>query len=478
MTKRGWVWIVAGVLAVAAALVWNARRGAHHGTHARELPPVQAETVTVRRIPMESFSVSEGTVRPFQEATLSPKIMSSVAAVLVREGDRVRRGQELVRLEAADLQAGVEQAGAALDAASASAQAASSAARMEQEAAEADIRSASAAVREARAHLQMVQTGPRRQERAQANIAVEQAKAQYELAHSEAERMRALFRQDVVSKQRLEQAEAAEAVAKAALDSARQQADLVAEGSRAEELKAARERLAQAEARLSAARSRRLAAEMRRREAVAAAGQARQARAGLTGAKTMASYSVIRAPFDGVVVQRLVDPGDQVGPGSPVLVLEDRSRWQIEAFVPETEAAALRPGGRALVRIDSLGADEREARIAEVRPGGDPSTRTVRVKADILDTSRLASGLFGRLLVPRGVRSVVAVPESAIMDREGLARVWVVGKDGRAELRVVTPGETRDGMTAILSGLKDGEKVAIGNLDAIQEGVQVREAAR
>jgi RND family efflux transporter MFP subunit len=478
MTKRGWVWIAAGVIVVAAALLWNARRGAHHSTHARELPPVQAETMTVRRIPMESFSVSDGTIRPLQEATLSPKIMSSVVAVMVREGDRVRRGQELVRLEAADLQAGVEQAGAALSAASASAEAASSAARMEQEAAEADIRSATAAVQEARAYLQMVQTGPRRQERAQANIAVEQAKAQYDLAHSEAERMRALFRQDVVSKQRLEQAETAEAVAKAALESARQQADMVAEGSRAEELKAARERLAQAEARLAAAKSRRLAAEMRRKEAVAAAGQARQARAGLTGAKTMAGYSVIRAPFDGVVTQRLVDPGDQVGPGSPVLVLEDRSRWQIEAFVPEAEATALKPGDRALVRIDSLGGDEREACISEIRPGGDPSTRTVRVKADIRDTSRLASGLFGRLLVPRGVRSVVAVPENAILDREGMARIWVVGKDGRAELRVVTLGETRDGMTAILSGLKDGEKVAITNLDAIQEGVKIQEAAR
>ncbi len=478
MTKRGWIWVAAGVAVAAAVLVWNARRGAHHATHSRELPPVEARTETVKRVPMEAFSVSDGTVRPFQEATLSPKIMSSVVAVLVREGDRVRRGQELVRLEAADLQAGVEQAGAALAAASASAEAAGSAARMEQEAAEADIRTATAAVQEARAYLQMVETGPRRQERAQASIAVEQAKAQYELARSEAERMRALFRQDVVSKQRLEQAEAAELVAKAALESARQQADLVSEGSRAEELKAARERLAQAEARLAAARSRRLAAEMRRKEAVAAAGQARQARAGLQGAQTMAGYSVIRAPFDGVVTQRLVDPGDQVGPGSPVLVVEDRSRWQIESFVPETEATALKPGDRALVRIDSLGREEREARIAEVRPGGDPSTRTVRVKADIRDTSRLASGLFGRLLIPRGVRSVTAVPEQAIFDREGMARLWVVGKDGRAELRLVTLGETRNGMTAILSGLREGEKVVVSNIDAIEEGVKVQEAAR
>lgn len=466
-------WLIAIAFLVVLGLIWNARRSPEHEAHHEEPPEVRAVLETAVLEPTAIQMTSDGTIMPRQQATLSPKIMSTVAAVMVREGDRVSAGQVLARLEAKDLEAGVAQAGASLSAAASSAASAQSAARLEEEGARADIQTATAAVQEATAHLSMVKTGARKQERAQARLAVDQAEAQYELARTEAGRMRSLFKQDVVTRQRLDQAETAERVALAALESARQQADMVAEGSRTEEVKAAEERLAQAQARLDAAKSRRLSAQMRREQAAAAAQQTSQARAGLQGAQAIAGYALIRAPFAGVVTRRWVDPGDQVGPGSPVIDVEDRSEWRIEADVPESEAGLLKLGTEVLTELDSHASAQRSARIVEIRPSADPASRTVRVKATLEDTTRLRSGMFARMIVAKGRQTSVSVPSEAVLDSEGLARVWVVSPEGRAELRVVTLGKTHGRTATVLSGLNAGERVAVTNTAALVEGARV-----
>lgn len=471
-------WMIAGVVALAGIGIWAMTRSGHHEEAHAEAPVVTASTATVERGLITEFSETQGTVRPRMEATLSPKIMSTVAEVLVREGDRVTKGQPLVRLEAADLAAGVSQARAAVESAALNSESARKAARMEMEGAEADIAQAQAAVEQARAHLQMVRTGARRQERAQAELGVTQAKAQADLARAEADRMRRLFEQDVVSRQRLDQAEAAEKTAVAAWEAAKQQADMVGEGSRAEEIRAAEERLRQAEAGLAAARTRKISTKMREDQAKAAASQTRQASAALKGAEVMQGYAVIRAPFSGVVVMRHVDPGDQVGPMSPVITVEDRSQWVLESEIPESRAVEMRTGDPASAIIDSLGGEVVEGRILEIRPRGDAASRTVLVKAALEDNPRLKSGLFGRLRTDRETKEGILVPEAAVMDATGMARVWTVSGDGMAHLQVVKLGRRTGDKFVVLSGLSQGQKVVVSNLAAVKEGAKIREAAR
>ncbi len=465
-------WILGAIVIVALA-VWMLRGGTKHETPHPANQEVNAETAVVDQQLIETFLTSQGTVHPHLQATLSTKIMSTVEAVLVREGDKVSKGQPLARLEARDLNAGVAQASAALAAANASAEGARAAARMEAKTSEADIEQAEAAVQQARAQLSVVRQGARKQERAQVNLAVEQAKAQYNLAASEARRMKRLYDEEVITRQRLEQVLAGERVAKAAWESARQQADLTAEGSRKDDIRASEERLRQATAALAAAKARKMSAEVRQKQALAAMMQAGQAGAALTAAKTAVDYSIIRAPFSGIVTVRHVDPGDQVGPGAPVITVEDRSQWRIETDIAESEAARLRVGDQAQAQIDAVGKVPMGAEIVEIRPGGDPATRTVHIKAALRNNPLLKSGLAGKLIIGKGKQIAVVVPNSAIMDGEGLSRVWVVSKDNEAEMRMVTLGQVSGSKTIVLSGLSRGEKIAITNLDALTDGARV-----
>ncbi len=107
------------VLVIVAAAVLK-------GRHAPEAEATVEPMIAVRTVTLGASSIANevsasGTVRPIVESKIAPKIMSNVAAVYVREGDRVRKGQVLIRLEARDLQAQLAQAQAALSAAQAGA---------------------------------------------------------------------------------------------------------------------------------------------------------------------------------------------------------------------------------------------------------------------------------------------------------------------------------------------------------------------
>jgi len=270
-------------------------------------------------------------------------------------------------------------------------------------------------------------------------------------------------------------AETQERLTRTAWDSARQQSDLVVEGSRKEEIRSAEERVRQAESMFDGAKARRLSAQVRSQQATAAGMQTKQAGASLLAAQTMAGYSVVRAPFNGVVVRRFVDPGDQVGPGSLTIMVEDRSGWRLEADVPEAMASAVQMNSVVRAKIDALGSRTVRGRIIEMRPSGDPATHTIRVKAALEPDPKLKAGQFGRLLLPQTLSSPkIEIPSTAIIEGDGLARVWTLGKDDRAQLTIITTGKIKDGMTTVLSGLNPGARVVVSNLDNLDNGVQVK----
>ncbi|MCC6484311.1 MAG: efflux RND transporter periplasmic adaptor subunit [Armatimonadetes bacterium] len=467
--------LLIGAALVIVVLILFLRPSHHKPVSKAAAEKVKVQLLTVRLEAAEQTQTVDGVIQPLMRSTLSPKISSTVSAVMVREGDRVVKGQALVRLEARDLRASVGEAQAAVKAAAASATGARTAASMEEKASLAQVQSAEAALKQAKQQLEVVRRGARSQERAQAELAVVQAKAGHDLAASEAARMQKLFEQDVVTKQRLEQALAAEKTARAVWESAKQHADLVQEGSRREHVRTAEERVAQAEAGVRAARAQRLSAAVRREQARAAMQQTSQATASLAAAEAVASYSVIRAPFSGVVTMRYVDPGDQVGPGSPVIDIEDTSQWRIGADVPELLASKLSVGQAVKVSVDVLGAEQLSAEVVEIRPSGNSGSHTVRVKARTEPDRRLRAGQFGRLIIPGKAQRTIVVPESAVVDAEGLAHVWAVDDNDTAHLSVVTLGEKRRDQRIVLSGLNSGQRIAISNLDALSDGVTVSE---
>jgi RND family efflux transporter MFP subunit len=183
------------------------------------------------------------------------------------------------------------------------------------------------------------------------------------------------------------------------------------------------------------------------------------AEAALAQARVSLEHAQIRAPFAGLVTSRLVDPGTLATPGMPLLTVENPSQFRLEAFVNESEMAAVRLGGTCGVVIDALGGKSIPGKVSQLVPAADPATRTVLVKIDLPAQAGLQSGLFGRARFPRGERKTLVVPKTALVERGQLRGVYVVGSDQIASLRFVTLGDPSGDGFEVLTGLDAGERV-------------------
>lgn len=206
----------------------------------------------------------------------------------------------------------------------------------------------------------------------------------------------------------------------------------------------------------------------------AAAAQLRAAEEGVKAARVQVEHSSVKAPFAGLVTQRNVEVGDMAAPGTPLFVIEDVSKMKIEAQVPESALAGLRPGAPAEVRIDAVSDPVRSGTLTEILPAGDPRSRTFTVRV-VLDNpgGRLRSGMFARLVLSGDTREAIAIPEAAIVRRGPLAGVFLVDEGSTARLRWITLGEARDGMVEVLSGLRSGERYVESPLEGLADGRKV-----
>jgi RND family efflux transporter MFP subunit len=200
----------------------------------------------------------------------------------------------------------------------------------------------------------------------------------------------------------------------------------------------------------------RFAAAEARREA-AQAGKA-QAEAGLTQARTSYEYTRIRAPFDGVITAKSADAGTMATPGMPLLVIEDPTRFRLEATVDETDIGSVRLGQTVPVALDAA-QTELMGKVVRIVPAVDPGTRTFTVEIEFPKAANLRSGLFGRARFARGQRESILIPLTALLERGQLHGVYVVGSDQLASLRYVTLGKQSGTNREVLSGLENGDRV-------------------
>jgi HlyD family secretion protein len=171
------------------------------------------------------------------------------------------------------------------------------------------------------------------------------------------------------------------------------------------------------------------------------------------------NYTVIKAPDDGEVVKRLIEPGDLALPGKPLLILQTARAFRLEAYVREGLISRVRPGEELYVSIDSLG-KEVKGMVEEVIPSADPKTRTFLVKVGLPEVMGAYPGMFCRLLVPSGERSAVLIPADAVIRVGQLETVKVRTGDTWQTVYIKT-GQTLDGLVEVLSGLEGNETVAL-----------------
>ena len=173
------------------------------------------------------------------------------------------------------------------------------------------------------------------------------------------------------------------------------------------------------------------------------------------------SYTVVKAPFDGVITEKKVEAGELASPGQPLLKMEDPLQLRLEATVAEGDLKSISRGDKIPVFIDALAAQTLTGVVSQILPAGDPQTHTFMVKVDLPKTAGLKTGMFGRFQLEKGMAQTMVVPDSAIVERGDLTSVYVVGSDQIGRLRWIKVGRRFDKQVEILSGVNAGERVLL-----------------
>lgn len=177
--------------------------------------------------------------------------------------------------------------------------------------------------------------------------------------------------------------------------------------------------------------------------------------------EVMLSYRVITAPKSGRIVDRFVELGDLVQPGSPLISLYDAASLRLEAPISEQLATRLQVGQRLSARIDAVNRDV-TATIREIVPQADAASRSFLVKAAIDPAPDLFEGMFGRLRIDGGERRHLCLNTAALIRIGQLDYVDVLLPNGQIERRLVRVGTLgMPGRVEVLSGVQVGETVIL-----------------
>ena len=234
----------------------------------------------------------------------------------------------------------------------------------------------------------------------------------------------------------------------------------------------------EANARLDAA-----AAKVAGAQASVAAAEATLAAArSVVGAATAAeSFATVRAPFDGLITERLTDPGNLAAPGVPLLRIESDGERQVIVRIDEARVTYVHPGDMVEVEIDGhdellAGANPLRGVVAEVARAVGPEQRSFAVKVTVPGAVRARSGTFARVIFRGASRRALRVPAGAIRRHGQVSTVFVV-QNGVARLRLVQPGRASAADIEILAGLDAGESVVASPVSSLADGDKVTTGA-
>jgi multidrug efflux pump subunit AcrA (membrane-fusion protein) len=227
----------------------------------------------------------------------------------------------------------------------------------------------------------------------------------------------------------------------------------------------------EAEARLASANARQTGAQAAVEQAIA---RVASLRAGAEAAAITQSFTTIRAPFAGIVTERLTDPGNLASPGVPLLRLDAAGPRRVEVSVDESRAAQVHPGDPVQVLIE--GAAPIDGRVSEVARTVTPDQRAFVVKVSLPREASPRTGTFARVRFRGATEPALVIPSESLRRQGQVTSVFVV-QDGVARLRLVQVGETGDEGTHVQAGLDAGEVVVVDPPAVLLDGRRVTSAA-
>jgi RND family efflux transporter MFP subunit len=364
--------IVATVSLMAILAGCQTRQDAVHA-EVKSAPP--AASIAVKTAPAAiaewpTFFESTGTVRARTSSRVASRVMSYVREVRANVGSHVRAGQVLIVLDARDMESGQ--------------------------------RRAEAARTEARTGV------------AEADHAVEAARANLDLAESTFRRMKDVYEKKSLSPQEFDEASARVRTARASLD-------------------------------MAAAR---------RKQVDARIGQTEEE---VNAAQIQSTYTTLSAPITGVVTEKMVEPGNLAVPGAPLLTIEQERGFRLEASVEEANLSKVKLGQSVEVALDAADTAV-SGKVTEIVPAVDPGSRSFLVKIDLPASTRPRSGMFGRARFASATRKVLAIPAAAVVERGQMQWIFVE-ESGAAHARLVTIGARYQDQVEVLSGVSSGERI-------------------
>lgn len=360
-------WILAMIAAVVIAVVaWSMTRDP-----AASMPmatpgapvPLELSTVDVASVQTRVLSRSlplSGSMAPFVQATVKSKVSGEVEQVTVREGQDVRQGEVIARVDTRNLQAQYDREMAA----------------------------------------------------------VEKARADLNLASLNREKNRAMLQQRYISQNTYETTESAYASAVASL------------------------KLAEAQARV---------------------------------AKIDLDDAVIRAPFDGTVARRLVQPGEKVSADSSIVTLVDLRQMLLEAALPTPDIPLVKVGQKVRFSVGGFGQREFQGEVQRINPVAADGSRAIMIYVAVANADRaLKGGMFatGQLTL-QATEPVLAIPQSAVREEAGETFVYALA-DGKIARKPVTlaPTVKGDPHAEVREGLALGDRIVVAQIGKDKVGMQ------
>jgi HlyD family secretion protein len=404
------VWLALILLAIAGISVFAVLR------RTPKAPEVQIVRPRVESASRSAVLVATGYVIAHHKVQVGSKIAGRVESIGVEKGDRVKRGQVVVRLENREYRAQYDQAKSAYDA--------------------------------TLARLQELERGSRPEEIDRAKADVERAQADLQTAEAQLKRVQSLVKEGVMPAQSLDDAKGRYDSARASLAALMKTHDLVRQGPRQEQIENARS-------------------------------EAARAKAATEYAKTILDATEIRVPTEGTILERNVEQGEMVttsfvgdrGAKSFVVTLADLNDLQVELDINQNDFNRIKPNQPCTVVTDAYPDRVYECRVDEISPEANRQKATIQVKVKFSkpdDYARPDMNARVTFLEKSDEAKTDAlqaklyvVPKRAVVERE-LGKVVYVASDGKVQVKPITVQKEVGSDVFVSAGLIGNEAIIVG----------------
>jgi HlyD family secretion protein len=287
------------------------------------------------------------------QVNIAFKIAGKLIERAVDEGDAVKKGQIIARLDRDQLLRQRERESAALVEAASQLKQAGTTVDWTRESQATDLEQRRADLAQAQAKLQQLETGSRPQEIQESSAAVEAARTESERAQRDWERAQTLFKRDDISASQYDQYRKNAESAKAALRQAEERFGLVREGPRKEEIEAARAQVARAEASIRWSEAQKLDVKRKQDDVFAKRAVIERQRAQVALIDSQLGDTVAASPIDGVVLVKSANVGEILAPGTTVVTIGDIDHPWLRGYINERDLGRVKLGTKAKITTDS-----------------------------------------------------------------------------------------------------------------------------